>query len=138
MIKKITFALILLCTIACSQKNNGIKTGTFEIYENDSLVGKIYRLGNYQIEKYPEGNELIARIDYKTDSTYFLRGIEKVQKGVDSIVWLNKYWKIGTDKYGVLAIPSNSNIDYKYEAVLRKVSEKIETDYLVKLNSLNE
>lgn len=136
--KRIIFIIILLCTIGCSQKNDGIRTGTFEIYENDSLVGKIYRFGNYQIEKYPEGDELIARIDYKTDSTYLLRGIEKVQIGIDSIIWLNKYWKIESDKFGILAVPSNSNDDYRYEAILKKVNEKIDKDYLARLNSLNE
>lgn len=136
--KKITIILIILFAIGCSQKKDGIKTGTFEVYENDSLVGKIYRLGSYQIEKYPEGNELIARIDYETDSTYFLRGIEEIQTGIDSIIWLNKYLEIGTNTFRILAVPSNSNIDYKYEAVLKKVSMKIDKEYLLRLNSLNE
>lgn len=66
MVKIFFFTLIIISILGCSHKNNDeIKTGTFEIYENDSLVGKLYRLGNYQIEKYPEGVELIVRINHK-------------------------------------------------------------------------
>lgn len=130
--------LILLCVFGCSPKSNGIKTGTFKIYENDSLIGEMYRLGNYQIEKYPDGHELIARIDHETDSTYLLSGLDKVKIGIDSIIWLNKYWEIENDKFRILAVPSNLNTDYKYEAVLQKVNEKIDNEYLVRLNSLNE
>ena len=136
--RRITFTLILLCAIGCSQKSDGIKTGTFEIYENDSLVGKIYRLGNFQIEKYPEGNELIARIDHKTDSTYLLKGIEKKENGIDSIIWMNLYQKIEKDKYKIIATPFNSEIEYKYEGVLLKINDEVEEKIMERLILLNE
>ena len=135
--RKIICVLILSTFLGCNSKIGGIKNGVFELYEKDSLVGKIYRLGNYQIEKYPNSSELIARIDYKTDSTYLLSGIEKNKKGIDSIIWLNNYTKISKNKFRIVATAINSNIDYKYEAVLLKIEEKINKEYLEKLNSLN-
>lgn len=135
--KRLSILFGTLLIIGCSPKS-GIKKGTFEIYEKDSLVGKIYRLESYQIEKYPNGNELIAKIEYETDSTYYLSGIEKKKTKVDSIIWLNRYWKIGNNKFKIVAVASNIKLDYKYEATLLKVNEEIEKEYLSRLKILNE
>src|SRR5690606_15585291 len=119
-------------------KTDGFKLGTFELYENDSLVGLIYRSGNYQLESVPGNTELVARIDYVTDSTYLLRVIEEIQVGVDSLIWLNKYKKISENKYKIIATPVNSDIDYEYKGVLLKVTSKIDQKFLDKLVLLNE
>ena len=136
--KKYCFLILLFTVISCGSKSDGIKSGTFELYENDSLIGFIYRNGNYQIEKYPENTELIARITHQTDSTYLLQGTEKKPNRIDSIIWLNKYKKIDEEKYKIIAIPVNSDIEYKYEGVLLRVSAQIDESYLKKLNVLNK
>lgn len=137
--KKLFLILSLLIIISCSHKENlGIKEGTFELYEKDSLIGKIYRQGNFQLENYQNGIEIIAKIEHKTDSTYLISGIEKIQSGIDSIVWLNKYWKLSNGKYRIKAVAFNANLNYEYNAVMMKVNEKIEEKYLKKLDSLNK
>ncbi|MEC7265723.1 MAG: hypothetical protein VXW38_18420 [Bacteroidota bacterium] len=135
--KKLTFSIILILVFGCGHENDGFKSGTFEILENDSIVGKIYRQGNYQIEEYQDGSELIARIEYKTDSSCLLYGIEKDQKGIDTIVWLNKFKEIEKDRFTIQATPFNANIDYTYEGVLIKTDVGIDAKYLSKLDSLN-
>ncbi|MDL5512935.1 hypothetical protein QSE00_13995 [Arenibacter sp. M-2] len=136
--KKYYYFLTLFIFISCNSKTDGVKSGTFELYENDTLIGYIYRVGHYQIEDYPENVELIARIDHQTDSTYFLKGIEKKQNGIDSIIWLNYYREIAQNKYKIVATPYNSDIEYKYEGVLLKVSNEVKGEYLKRLRLLNE
>jgi len=106
--------------------------------KKDSLVGKIYRLGNYQIEKYPNSSELIARIDYKTDSTYLISGIEKNKKGIDSIKWITTYKKIDENKYQIVIKPNNSNIEYEYRGILLKTKKNIPKKYVERLSILNK
>ena len=136
--KKYSYFLILSIFISCNSKTDGVNSGTFELYENDSLIGYVYRIGNYQIEDYPDNTELIARIDHQTDSTYFLKGIEKKQDGIDSIIWFNHYKEIAQNKYKIVATPYNSDIEYKYEGVLLKVSNEVKADYLKRLKLLND
>jgi hypothetical protein len=133
----ITLILFFLLIFSCAQNTNPIKNGTFELYENDELIGKIYRLNNFQIETYENVDDHIARIDYKTDSTYLIRGIEKVQVGVDSIVFLNKYKMIKKNEFQITAEPYNVNLDYKYKAVLKKISDDVDEKYSDTLKYLN-
>ncbi len=135
--KNILLILSLLLILECDTKNDGIKYGTFELYENDNIVGTIYRINNYQIEKYLDDSELIARIDYKTDSTYLMSGIEETQIGIDSIVWLTTYREIDINKYKLKAVPNNVNINYKYDATLVKVDKTVPLKYSGILDSLN-
>ncbi|MEL6976365.1 MAG: hypothetical protein AAGL29_13345, partial [Bacteroidota bacterium] len=123
--------------IGCNTKSNEIEYGTFELYENDSIVGTIYRIHNYQIEKYLDKTELIARIQYQSDSTYLINGIEETQIGVDSISWLTTYRKIEENRYRINAIPSNVSIDYQYDAILLKINKTVPENYKSLLDSLN-
>lgn len=136
--KKITGSLILFLIIGCNSVTNEIESGTFEVYENDSLVGQIYRFGNYQIEQYVNGVEFTAQIEHRTDSTYLLRAYEKMENGLDTIIWLNKYKSIDKNKFKVLGTPFNADIDYKHEVVLLKVNEEINKKHLNQLKALNE
>lgn len=135
--KKLAFLIILILVFGCGHEDDGFKSGTFEILENDSIVGKIFKKGNYQIEKYPDGSELIARIEYKSDSSCLLYGMEKDQKGIDTIVWLNKFKEIEKDRFSIQATPFNANIDYTYKGVLLKTDAGIDSKYLSQLDSLN-
>jgi len=137
MMKIITYILLIL-TISCVQNTNPIKIGTFEIYEEDELIGKIYRLNNFQIETYDNETDQIARIDYKTDSTYLVQGIEKVKVGVDTVVFLNKYKMIGENEFQITAEPYNVNIDYVYKAVLKKINSGVDEKYSDTLKYLNQ
>ncbi|MEM9078222.1 MAG: hypothetical protein AAGC43_14360 [Bacteroidota bacterium] len=136
--KRIFFALIVSSAIGCNQQKGGIKKGTFQIIENDSVVGKIYRYGSYQIELYPNGKEVAASINYLSDSTYVLSGLEKQKDLIDSITWLNIYKEKGKDSFMVMATPSNINTNYQYEGLLVKIDDEVNETYLKKLDSLNE
>ena len=131
--------LILFSAFAnsCAQNTNPIEKGTFELYENDELIGKIYRINNFQIETYENENDLFARIEYKTDSTYLVQGIEKVKVGIDTIVFINKYKMLGKDEFQITAKPYNVDIDYVYKAVLKKISNEVDKKYSDTLNYLN-
>jgi head-tail adaptor len=136
--KRLIIILIFSTIICCKQKDSGITNGTFELYEKDSLVGKIYRQGNYQIESYPDSKELIAKIKHNSDSTYLISGVEEVQKGIDSVIWLNSYTKLSNKKYRIKATSYNVKINYEYNAELVKVDNNIKKRYLKKLDSLNK
>lgn len=136
--KKTILILLLIIIAGCNSKKDEIKYGTFDLYANDSLRGTIYRMDNFQFEKYLNGSELIARVDYKTDSTYLLIGIEKIQIGVDSIIWLNTYKEIDRKKFKIIVTPFNSDIKYKYEGILVKTNEEIEKKYMDTLSYLNK
>ena len=135
--KKIVLLVLIISTVGCNSKKDEIKYGTFDLYENDTVVGTIYRMNNFQFEKYLDNSEIIARIDYKTDSTYLIRGIEKNQIGIDTIIWLNTFKKINEKKYKFIVEPFNSDIDYKYEGIMVRTKNEIEENYIDTLNYLN-
>ena len=136
--RKILLILLLIIIAGCNSKKDEIKYGTFDMYDNDSLRGTIYRMGNYQIEKYLDNSEFFAKVDYKTDSTYLISGIEKIQIGTDSIIWLSTYKEIDENKFKIIITPFNFNLEYKYEAIFIKTNEEIEKKYIDTLNYLNK
>ena len=136
--KNILLILSSILILSCNSEKKGIENGTFDLYENDSIIGTIYRIKNFQIEKYLDDSELIAKVEYQTDSTYLVSGIEKQKIGIDTIVWLNTYKKITENKYQIVVKPNNSNLEYEYRGMLLKTQEKIPKEYANKLNKLNE
>jgi len=136
--KNIILILFSIILLGCNSEKEGIRYGTFDLYENDSIVGTIYRIENYQLEKYLDKSELIARIDYQSDSTYMVSGIEEKQIGIDSIKWLTTYKEINKNEYQIIAKPNNINIEYEYRGTLIKTENKMPKEYADKLNKLNE
>ena len=134
--KNVLLILISLIIFGCNSKNDGIKYGTFDLYENNTIVGTIYRMNNYQFEKYLDGSELIARIEYRTDSTYLLIGMEENPIGIDSIIWLTTYKEISPEQYIFSTKLYNSNINYRYDGLLLKLNNNIPKAYREKLNDL--
>lgn len=132
--------ILILCSIiifGCNSDKKGISYGTFNLYENESLVGTIYRVENYQLEKYLDDSELIARIEYISDSTYIVSGIEKNLTGIDTIKWLNTHKTIDKNKFLITAKPQNTTIEYEYKASLVKVDNKVPKEYAHILSKLN-
>lgn len=128
----------MLAFISCESNSNSVKVGTFELYESNKFIGTIYRLNQYQIEDYNDGSSLFAKLIWKTDSTFILKGIESNPKSIDSITFLNTIREIGQNKYSLSATTFNVKSDYEYKALLIKKSSKIDKkiylDTLVKLN----
>lgn len=136
--KRLLLFFLSILIFGCSPKNEGINYGTFVLYENDSIVGTIYRIENLQIEKYQDGSEVVAKIQYTSDSTYVMSGIEKDQVGIDTLKWLNTYRKTGKNKFQIIAKPQNSDIDYEYKATLVKTKNEVPIEFSKILNELNE
>jgi hypothetical protein len=115
-----------------------IRKGVFQLYENDSLFGEIYRSGNYQIENYFTNKDVIAKIDHLSDSTFILKGIEENPKGLDSTTFLVTYKQIDVNHYAINAKLINMNTNYLYQGKYVKVSDEIPEKYAKKLDSLNK
>lgn len=137
--RNIIFKIIVFSfAFASIQEIDDFHEGEFEVYEKNEYVGKFYRKGNYQIESFPDGSETFAKIEFKSDSTLLMSGIEKVKKGIDSIIILVHYKKIDSDKFKIIGTTYNIESDYKYESIIKKVSKKVKMKYLKKLDSLNK
>lgn len=134
--KKYILIILFILLFSCNSNKKEIGYGTFKIYEDDSLVGTIYRNGNFQLEKYRDNTEIIAQIDSLTESTYLLSGIENKKTGIESIVWLNTYKKIGENKFQIIVKPNNSKIEYEYKGTLLKTDNNIPKKYSDILNKM--
>ncbi len=130
--------ILFLIVIFSSCDKNSLKVGTFEIYEDEIYIGKIYRLNNYQIEEYPKTSLLISQLSWKNDTSFVLKGTEINPKGIDTIQFLNFYSNISKNKYSLLAIPINSKFDYEYNATIVKKSNTIDKKFLDTLLTLNK
>ena len=135
--KKILLILLLIVITGCNSNKDEIKYGTFDIYENDKIVGTLFRMNNFQIEKYEGKEKLISKIDYESDSTYNIGGTELNPNGIDTIVFKTIYKKIEKNRFKLLIFPINSNIDYKWEGILEKKDENIDKKYIDTLTYLN-
>jgi hypothetical protein len=125
--------------MSCAQNNSGIKKGVFELYENDSLIGMIYRSGQYQIEYYGVENETIVKIEHSSASEYYLTEVESNFSDIDSIdIASFVHKKISSDQYQIKGRGLNIISDYRYYATLKKISEEIPEKYAKKLDSLNK
>ncbi|RMB60899.1 hypothetical protein EAX61_05290 [Dokdonia sinensis] len=134
----IILTVFVVFLYSCNSGKEKINYGTFKLYEDDTLVGTIYRIDNFQIEKYLDESEVVAKIQYTSDSTYIMSGIEKNQVGIDTLKWLNTYRKTGNSKFQIIAKPQNSDIDYEYKATLVKTRNEVPIEFAERLNELNE
>lgn len=131
--------LIVLCclfSIACS-RDNPLKRGTFLLYEKGEIVDTIYRMDNYQIES-AKGKALVAKLNWISNDSLIMSGVETNPTGVDRIIFSVWYEKQAKTKYNLYSQALNSDQDYYYEAILEKVSDSIENKkYLRRLQELN-
>ena len=134
MYKKLFWLIIF---IGCSSNQIEIKEGEFELYENEKHVGTIFRLKDYQVEKYNNEPLFISKLKWISDSTYYLKGTEINPMGIDTVIYRNTFKKIDKDKFRILITPINSDIAYKFEGVLVKKSNSIPRKFLDTLIYLN-
>ena len=136
MFRRLIYFIISALLISCIQKNQ-LKIGTFELYEKGENIGTIYRLNKYQIEEYVNGEILYAKLIWKTDSSFILKGTELRPKKIDTVTFLNTIKRFENNKYHIYVTPFNVDSDYKYEAILIKKSNSIKKylDTLIKLNT---
>ena len=125
--KIIVFVLFVLIPLTINSQESGdcneLKFGVFEIYENEEKIGIIFRNDKYQIEKYPNTEELtIGKI--KSDKCKFYIKSYKVKNDLDTITWVASYKK-EQNYYSFEAKPLYLKISYKYEGRIMKVSNEI-------------
>ncbi len=113
-----------------------MKVGTFKLYEQGSLVSKIYRLNNYQIEE-NEGEILYAKLNWKSNSSVIIKGLEIVPNIIDTISFFMNHDEIEKNKYRIVSYPTDRRIEYKYEGILVRESSKIKKEYFDTLVQLN-
>ena len=90
---------------------SSLEEGSFEIYENDSMVGHIYRKRGWQIEKYLNGQgQMIATI--KSEGCLFYMKSYRVKEDLDTITWAVSYKKIANNHYSFVGSPKYLKIDY--------------------------
>jgi len=138
--KKIILICILGMLYSCSEKDTGIRKGVFLLYEQDSMVGKIYRSGNYQIESYADKQDELIRIDHISPSGFLLKGKSDLdlENSEDSLIASVTYEKIGADRYKIKIRLVNESSSYRYYAEYLKISEEIPEKYKRTLDSLNK
>lgn len=72
-----------------------IKNRTFELFEKDSLKGTICRMNNFKIGKYGDFEpELISKIDYISDTTFYLTGTEIAPRDLDIVFFHTRFMKM--------------------------------------------
>mgnify|MGYP004451358157 CR=1 FL=1 len=113
---------------SCSKNQDRLSHGTFSLYEEGEYVGSIYRLNEYQLEKYGE-KYLFAKLNWVSSSSFLLQGLEDNPIGVDTLIFSMKHYKLGLRKYRVEGEAINSNINYIYRAILIKESDTIPLNY---------
>ena len=124
---------------SCIGSENALKSGTFDVYENDKFVARIYRLNNYQIEEDQEdGTITLVKIEWKSNNSMITRTVEENTDQIYDTEYLIKHEKIEKYKYKITGMEYPKRDDYVYEAILEKSSSEIKEEYLKQLESLNK
>ncbi|MGB6038177.1 MAG: hypothetical protein WBG42_18010 [Cryomorphaceae bacterium] len=101
------------------------------------MVDTIYRYGNYQIEA-ANGKGLVAKLNWITNDSLTISGIESNPEGIDSLIFVVWHKKKSENKYDLFGQPLNSNLEYSYKAFLEKINDSIDNQkYLKRLKELN-
>ncbi|WP_420571919.1 hypothetical protein [Kordia sp.] len=131
------FIIILILIIGCSQKqsNDYLKKGTFELYENEKFIAKIYRLNNYQIEEY-EDSIVVARLEWLSDNSFIIKSTKKNQIDMDTVTFAINHYKVSENEFKIIGKSYNVKLDYTYGATLKKKDSEVLyfKDTLISLN----
>lgn len=131
------FVVTIFCVVLSCSTNNPLREGTFILYENNQVVDTIYRLDRFQIES-ANGSGLVANLNWISNDSLVISGNELDPTGVDTIRFLNVYSRLSDSSFQVIGQPFHSKIEYRYEAVLKKISDSImDEEYFHRLRMLN-
>lgn len=126
---KYMYCLFLLLALSCSNESthcDQLKEGVFSLYENDKLIGQLYRKNNIQIEKYPDKQSYVVGkfkhiADCKLHMTHYY-----VEEPIDTITWLVSYSSLGKNTFKIRARPAYiDTLNYTYVAKIVKTNEKL-------------
>ena len=121
--------LVLNSSFQLNQNCFELKSGEFDVFENDKKIGVIYRKGNYQIEKYLNSDELNF-VKIKSNSCTYLYKSYFVKDDIDTLTWEVTYTKIEDGVFNFQAKPININIKYNYFGFISKRSSKLPQEIL--------
>jgi hypothetical protein len=140
--KNFIFVIILSISYFCfSQKADiackSLRKGVFNIYEGDSIVGKVYRENNVQIEKYPNKNRLhYVRMTNNgcryTLEKYFINENEPL----DTLKLDVRYELVKNNfyKYHI----STRGVNFTMEGFIKKISNSIPKEFKEKFKELSK
>ena len=103
---------------------NGLKYGSFELYENGKKIGNIFRKDNLQLVKYFDKNTYTL-VKIKPSNCEFYFNAYEVKNELDTITWFVSYKKIKKDHYSFTGEPKYLKIDYKYNGEIKKINDEI-------------
>ena len=133
-LSKLQLSIILIFLLPCfgftqSEACLPLKSGTFEIYENDEKVGLVYRKGAFQLEDYLDGRELTVTKIRERDCTFYIR-VAEAKEALDTVTMFVTYDKIKKGYYSFLAKPAYLKMDYEYRGEIRKIDKGIKPEVL--------
>jgi len=122
----------LFLILSCSNKETNcdqLQKGVFNLYENDELIGKLYRKNNIQVEKYlNEQSYTIGKFEYIDNCKLYLTHYY-VKEPVDTITWVLSYSPLSKNTFRINAKPAYvDTLNYTYVAKIIKTSEKFPSE----------
>ena len=133
--------LLLSFILSCNTKDscNQLKEGTFSLYENDKLVGQLYRKDNIQIEKYSDKEPYtIGKLKYINDCELQMRHYY-VKESIDTITWLVSYIPLAKNTFKVNAKPAYiDTLNYSYMAKMVKTDKNLPIELHELFKKLNQ
>jgi len=114
---------------------NSLNKGVFELYENNERIGTVYRIENYQIEKYLNSDKYTIAKTNLENCSFSLKSY-KVKEDIDTITWSVSYEKIKKNHYSFIGKPKYLKIAYTYVGEIKKINNEIRNKKILKI--LNE
>lgn len=138
----ISLLLIAFSISACFQNVNkkcdDLEYGTFDLYEKGEVTGKIFRKGNYQIEKYLNDSDYTIVKIKKNNCQYFFNTYI-IRQEIDTITLSVQYTNIANGHYKFECKPAYlTNINYSYEGSIVKISNSIDNEIIKIFDTLDQ
>ncbi|MEO1486826.1 MAG: hypothetical protein AAFU57_13845, partial [Bacteroidota bacterium] len=118
-----------------------LKTGTFNVYDGDEVVGRFYRKDSLQLEDNFDGEKVIMNKVRENDCIFYISSAQ-IRNELDTITMKVNYHRINANKYSFVATPAYLNIDYEYKGEIVRIDSVVKPDilklfknYLVKSNT---
>ena len=117
--------LILSCTNNQSSCDK-LMHGSFELFENDVLIGKLYRKDSFQIEEYLDKETYTIGRFKQIEGCVFLLKHNEIKKPTDTITWSINYIPLDSNIYEINARAAYiDTLKYVYRGKLVKTANEL-------------
>lgn len=132
--------LSLITFFSCNNNHlicNRLIEGSFDLYENDVFVGKLFRKNNIQIEKYSnDAIYTIVKFD-RVNTCQFHLNHYSVLKSKDTITWLVECTPLKEDTFEINARAAYiDTLDYAYKGKMVKISDGLTSEIRLLIEDL--